>query len=128
MIFTLLADVVLVLHVAFVAFVVLTVPCIYLGKACNWRWVSYFWLRVVHLAGIGIVTAQAWAGVVCPLTDLEMWLRRQGGEDTYAGSFIEHWLHRVLYWELPAWVFVAAYSLFAVLVIFTWIIVPPQKR
>lgn len=125
---SLLADVVLLLHFAFVAFVVLTVPCIYLGRAVHWRWVSRFWLRVIHLAGIGIVTTQAWAGVVCPLTDLEMWLRRQGGQETYAGSFIEHWLHRVLYWDLPAWVFVTAYSLFAALVLFTWIIVPPQKR
>ena len=56
------ADAVLVLHAAFVVFIVLTVPAIYLGAALHWRWVRLLWLRVAHLLGICIVAAQAWAG------------------------------------------------------------------
>ncbi len=126
--YPLLADTVLLIHSAFVAFVVFTVPCIYLGKALHWQWVRIYWLRVAHLAGICIVAAQAWAGVICPLTHLEMWLRRKGGLEAYTQSFIEHWLQRVLYWDFPAWVFIAMYTLFAALVVGTWLLVPPQKR
>ena len=122
-----LATAVLIVHAAFVAFVVLTVPCIYLGKAFNWQWVRIYWLRVAHLAGICIVVAQTWVGVICPLTTLEMWLREKGELVTYGESFIEHWLQQLLYWNFPAWVFIFVYSLFALLVVFTWYVVPPTK-
>ena len=128
MMYPLLANTILLLHATFVAFVVLTVPCIYIGKLRGWRWVRLFWLRVAHLVGICIVVAQAWAGVICPLTTLEMWLREQGGLTGYTGSFIEHWLQTLLYWDLPAWVFIVVYSLFALLIIATWYVVPPLKR
>jgi len=122
-----LANAVLAIHAAFVAFIVLAIPCIYLGKALHWRWVRNYWLRIAHLAGIFIVVAQAWAGVICPLTTLEMWLREKGGLAAYGESFIEHWLQQLIYWSFPAWVFIVIYSLFALLVIFTWYVVPPTK-
>jgi len=89
--------------------------------------VRHFWLRVAHLAGVCIVAAQAWAGVVCPLTTLEMRFRELGQQSTYAAGFIEYWLQTLLYWNLPAWVFIAAYSVFAVLVVAAWYVVPPTR-
>jgi hypothetical protein len=127
MMFTLLANTVLVIHAAFVAFVVLMLPCIAAGGVFGWRWVRRFWLRVAHLAAIGLVTLQAWAGAICPLTTLEMWLAKQGQQATYSGSFVQHWLQQLLYWDLPAWVFIAAYSGFALLVIAAWYCVPPAR-
>ncbi|MDH3978131.1 MAG: DUF2784 domain-containing protein [Gammaproteobacteria bacterium] len=126
--YSLLANTVLVIHAAFIMFVVLTVPCIYIGKALNWRWVRLYWLRVTHVIGICMVAAQAWAGVICPLTTLEMWLRDKGGLATYADSFISHWLQRLIYWDLPAWIFVVIYSFFALLIFLTWHVVPPSKN
>jgi len=128
MMYSLLADAVLVLHAAFVAFVVLMLPCVAAGGILGWRWVRLFWLRVAHLAAIGLVTVQSWAGMICPLTTLEMWLAERGQRATYAGSFIQHWLQRLLYWDLPGWVFIAAYSAFALLVIAAWHLVPPAAR
>lgn len=125
--YSLLANVVLTIHSAFVTFVVLMVPCIYLGKALHWRWIRIYWLRIAHLVGILIVVAQAWAGAICPLTTLEMWLREQGGLNTYGESFIEHWLQELIYWNFPAWVFIFVYSLFALLVVSTWYVVPPAN-
>jgi len=122
-----LANFVLFVHASFVVFVVLGVPFIFLGKAMNWGWVRVRWLRIVHLVGIAVVVAQAWAGVICPLTTLELWLRQKAGLATYSGSFIEHWLQEFLYWDLPSWVFVATYSLFAILVLCTWYLVPPVR-
>ena len=125
--YTVFANSVLIIHASFVVFVVLGVPCILLGGAMNWRWIRLRWLRILHLVGIVVVAAQAWAGVICPLTTLELWLRQKGGLATYSGSFIEHWLQEFLYWTLPAWVFVATYSFFAILVLCTWYLVPPIR-
>ena len=124
--FRMLADAVLVLHVAFVAFVVVGLAFIVIGGLRRWGWIRNPWFRLAHLGAIGVVAAQAWLGVVCPLTTLEMALRRRAGEATYAGSFIAHWLEELLYYEAPAWVFAVAYSAFALLVVGTWWRFPPR--
>lgn len=126
--YQLLADVVLVLHLAVVVFVVGGLVVIIAGNLRRWRWVNAFWFRLSHLAAIAIVVAEAWLGATCPLTRLEMWLRVRARASTYAGSFIEHWVHRVLFYEAPSWVFVLGYSLFGLLVIATWLYFPPAKR
>lgn len=81
------ADVVLVVHLAFVAFVVF-------GGFLAWRWprVAYVQLPVA-LYGVIIEIV----GFRCPLTPLEKWLRRQAGSAGYDGGFVEHYIVRVLY-------------------------------
>lgn len=123
-----LADLVLMLHVAIVLFVVGGLVAVLAGAVAGWAWVRGRRWRLLHLAAIGVVAAQAWLGVVCPLTTLEMWLRQRARAATYEGSFIEHWLQRLLYIDAPAWVFVLAYTLFGALVLATWWWVPPQRR
>ena len=126
--YQLLADVVLTLHVAIVVFVVAGLVLAIVGNLLQWSWANNLWFRLAHLAAIGIVVAQAWFGVICPLTTLEMWLREQAGETTYTGSFIEHWLQALLYYEAPSWVFIAAYSVFGLAVIATWWRWPPKHK
>jgi hypothetical protein len=121
------ADAVLVLHTLFVGFVVLGLALILAGGALGWRWVRNPWFRAAHLAAIGIVVAQSWLGLICPLTTLEAELRRRAGEEAYAGSFIEYWLARLLYYQAPEWVFVALYTVFALLVAGSWLIVRPRS-
>lgn len=126
--YQLLADVVLTLHFAVVAFVVGGVVFVILGNLVGWRWVNVFSLRLAHLAAIAIVAAEAWLGAACPLTKLEMWLRNQAGVTLYSRSFIEHWVQRLLYYEAPAWVFTLAYSFFGLLVLALWLRFPPGAR
>jgi len=128
MIHALFADLILLLHLALVAFFVFMAPLIFIGGRRGWQWVRMPWLRLVHLAGLCVVAALAWVSVVCPLTTLEMWLRREGGQAGYTGDFIAHWLQAILFWELPPWVFIAAYSLFTLMVAWLWYRVPPQRR
>jgi hypothetical protein len=123
--YPLLADAVLATHVAFVVFVIVMVPLIFIGGALGWRWIRRIWLRALHLLGIAVVVLQSWFGIVCPLTTLEMGLRRQGGEVAYAERFIEHWLQALLYWNAPWWVFVVIYTVFGAGVLSTWFLVPP---
>ena len=122
-----LADVVLALHVGVVLFVVGGFVLIVVGNLRGWRWVNAPAFRFAHLGAIAIVVAEAWFGVVCPLTALEMWLRTRAQATTYTGGFIEHWLSRLLYHDAPAWVFTAAYSLFALAVAAAWWRFPPRR-
>ena len=82
-----LADGVVLLHAAFVVFVVV-------GGflALRWRWL--IWVHVP--AAIWGVLIE-YAGWICPLTPLENALRARAGESAYAGGFIEHYVLRVLY-------------------------------
>jgi polyferredoxin len=126
--YQLLADVVLALHVLIVAFVIGGLALIVIGNLRKWRWVNALWFRLAHLGAIAVVVAEVWLGVICPLTTLEMWLREKADATTYNGSFIEHWLQRILYYEAPSWVFTLGYSLFGLIVVATWFCFPPISK
>jgi hypothetical protein len=82
-----LANGVVLLHLAFVAFVVF-------GGFLAWRWPKVRFLHVPALAwGLWVELS----GQICPLTALENHLRRLAGEAGYRGGFISHYLLRVLY-------------------------------
>ncbi len=121
------ADAVLVTHALFVAFVLVGQALIVAGLVRGWHWVRSFRFRLAHLAAIVIVVAQAWLGMLCPLTILENSLRRRAGEPAYASSFIEHWLHRLIYYDAEPWVFTAIYTVFAGVVALTWVYGRPVR-
>jgi hypothetical protein len=85
--YRLAADLVVVLHFAFVAFVAL-------GGLLVRRFRRAAWL---HLPAAAWGAAIELTGLVCPLTPLEKWLRERGGEEIYAGGFIQHYIVPVLY-------------------------------
>lgn len=122
-----LADVVLSIHFAIVVFVVVGLVLIVVGNWRGWRFVNGWWFRLAHLGAIGIVVAQAWLGIVCPLTTLESWLRVQANESAYEASFIEYWVQRALYYDAPMWVFTLAYTLFGLCVVAAWWRYPPGR-
>jgi polyferredoxin len=122
-----LADALLALHVGVVLFVVGLLPLVLVGGARGWVWVRHFRLRLIHVLLMAFIAGQAWLGQLCPLTVWEQNLRRIAGEASYRESFIEHWLSRLLYWEAPWWVFVAAYTGFAVLLGVAWWWVRPRR-
>jgi hypothetical protein len=124
----LLADVVLLVHFGVVAFVGGGLLLVVVGNLLRWRWVNNGWFRLAHALAIAVVVAQAWLGKVCPLTALESWLRARAGLTGYRRSFIEHWVHRLLYYDAPWWVFTLAYTAFALLVLLAWWYFPPRFR
>jgi ABC-type multidrug transport system permease subunit len=124
--YSLLADLVLITHVSFVLFVVIGLVVILTGGALGWKFVRNPWFQAFHLASIGLVVVQAWLGIICPLTKLEMYLREQAGDATYEGTFIAHWLHKLLYYHAPPWVFVVCYTLFGFAVALSWWKVRPR--
>ncbi len=84
-----LADALVVIHLLFVAFVVA-------GGFLLVRWPQLVWL---HLPAAAWGAYIEFSGGICPLTPLENHLRGLGGDATYAGGFVEHYLLPLLYPE-----------------------------
>jgi hypothetical protein len=121
---SILADIVLVVHFGFVAFVVGGLGAVWLGAALGWRWIRNFKFRVAHLAAIAFVAGEALLGVMCPLTVWEDSLRGRGSEI----GFIARFIRSIMFYELPPWVFTLAYVGFAGIVALTLWLVPPSPR
>lgn len=126
--YQLLADLVLAVHAAIVAFIVGGLVLVVAGNLLAWRWVNNLWFRWGHIGAITTVVTESWFGVYCPLTALETTLRHRADDTGYAGSFIEHWFQRLLYYDLPTWVFTLAYTVFGLLVVAAWWIFPPRRQ
>ncbi len=124
--YLLAADVLLFSHVLFVAFVILGLALVLIGKPLAWAWVRNPWFRFVHLAAIGVVVLQSWIGLVCPLTTWEMVLRERADDTVYSGTFMSHWLESLLYYQAPAWVFTVCYTVFGVVVVASWFWIRPR--
>jgi hypothetical protein len=70
-----LADVIVVIHAAYVGYVIVGVVLILLGLLYRWNWIRNPWFRWSHFAMIGVVAAEAVLGIMCPLTRWENQLR-----------------------------------------------------
>jgi hypothetical protein len=81
------ADLVVLLHVAFVVFVVS-------GGLLVLKWPRAAYLHLPAAAWGALIEFAGW---VCPLTPLENHLRRLAGEAGYSGGFVEHYVVDVLY-------------------------------
>ena len=83
----LLADAVVVLHLAFIAFALAG------GALVLWR----PWIAWLHLPAAAWAAYVEFSGTICPLTPLENALRRGAGVAGYEGGFVEHYVVPVIY-------------------------------
>jgi Protein of Unknown function (DUF2784) len=87
MAFELLADLVVVVHLAFVLFVAV-------GGLLVWRWPRLMWCHLPAVAwGIAIITI----GFTCPLTPIEHYLRGRAGQQGHNGGFVDRYVEGVIY-------------------------------
>jgi hypothetical protein len=82
-----LAIAVVLVHMAFVAFVIF-------GGLAVLRWPRLAWVHVPAAIWGALI---ALVGFICPLTPLENWLRVRAGGTAYQTSFLEHYLLPILY-------------------------------
>ncbi len=82
-----MADAVVVLHLAFILFVVL-------GGLAVLRWPWLAWLHVPAAVWGALIEFAGW---VCPLTPFENFLRERGGAVGYTGGFIDHYITAIIY-------------------------------
>jgi hypothetical protein len=85
----LLADGVVIIHLLFICFAVS-------GGILVMRWRMLIWLHLPAVAWAVLVEVNSWP---CPLTPLENFFRRRGGEAGYPGGFVEHYVWPVIYPE-----------------------------
>jgi hypothetical protein len=112
--YQLLADLVVLVHVAFVVFAVL-------GGLLAARWRRLVW---IHLPAVIWAVIVEFFGWVCPLTPLENWLRRRAGQAVYPSDFIAHYILPVLYPEelsREVQITLGAIVLLINLSVYTWI-------
>jgi hypothetical protein len=86
-IFRIAADMLVVLHLGFILFVVL-------GGLAVLKWGRLAWLHLPAAAWGALIVINGW---ICPLTPLEHYLRRAGGQAGYSGGFIDHYLMPIIY-------------------------------
>ena len=89
MLYRSMADLVVVVHLAFIVFVAV-------GGLLAWRWPWLLWL---HAPSLMWAVASVTVGLPCPLTPLEKSLRRLAGEEGYAGGFVDRYVEGVVYPE-----------------------------
>lgn len=87
MLYQIIADCILLLHFAFIVFVVAGGMLVF-----KWRWL--IWFHIPAAIWGAVVEIMGW---ICPLTPIENSLRQVGGGAVYSASFIEHYLVPVIY-------------------------------
>lgn len=87
MTYRILADLVVLVHIAFVIFAIAGGLL-----ALRWRWVVG-----LHLPAAAWAAMIEFAGWVCPLTPLENHFRALAGESTYDRGFVAHYILPILY-------------------------------
>jgi hypothetical protein len=87
MLYSVLAELVLAVHAAFIVFALL-------GGLLALRWRALPWIHLPCVLWVTLVELRGW---ICPLTPLENQLREAAGARGYSGSFIEHYLLPLVY-------------------------------
>ncbi len=123
----LIADIVMLIHFAFIAFVVGGQSLIMIGYHRKWRRATNRVIRGIHVACVLYVAVQAWAGQWCPLTLLENRYRQIAGQETYRNSFIQDWVGRLIYYDAPQWVFTIIYTIFGAVALIYWFLLERQR-
>ena len=120
-----LAEAILGLHLVIIAFNVAYLILIPLGAGHGWRLVRIAWLRLLHLALLAVVVAQALAGRACILT---IWQNNLTGGTAPPPPLIMQWVDRLIYWNLPIWCFAVLYVLVFLYVLALTVLVPFGRR
>lgn len=55
-----------------------------------------------------------------------MYFREKGGQAAYQETFVAHWLHELLFYEAPGWMFSTCYTIFVLAILGAWLFLPPK--
>jgi hypothetical protein len=121
------ATLILLVHLAIVAFNVFGLLIIPVGKWLDWEFVRGFWWRFAHVLSLAVVALQAVLGRACFLTIWETALRANA-DAAEPAPLIATWINGVLYWPLPLWAFAAGYVVVLLYALLLWRWVPPRVR
>src|SRR5215467_9347330 len=127
-IYSFLADTILIIHALIVFFNLGALPAIWLGHFRGWPFARNFWFRMAHLALIAFIAGESLMGAICPLTTWEDQLRVKAGLDPrYQGTFVQHWVHWLIFYDADPRIFAIGYGVFFALVLATLFFVKPRR-
>jgi hypothetical protein len=104
-----LADLVVLVHLAYAGFVLFGFLAIVVGTVRHWAWTRNLRFRVIHFVCAVLVGLESVLGATCPLTTLENDLLQRGGKAGYERSFVGKLMNEVLFYDAPERVFTVAY-------------------
>jgi Protein of Unknown function (DUF2784) len=134
--YSILADIIVGVHIAYIAFVIFGQMAILIGWPVGWGWIRNPWFRLIHLTMILVVVVESLPFVQyeCPLTTWERELRTEAGQfvpvegETPDMGFIGRNLHALMFigsgFEYLVWIYYA----FGAVVVLTLVLVPPRFR
>lgn len=122
-----LATFVLVLHFLWILAVLLPVPLIIWGGFRGAAFVKNPWFRYTHASMMALVLVLAIVQIECPLTSLEKYFLAVAGDVPYAGEFIETWVRKIIFFDIPSTIFLLIYVFFFALIVALLFIFPPRK-
>ncbi len=128
MFYKILADLIIFTHLIWIIFMLAGFFITLYALAFKKSFLNWWKFRTLHLAGIFYVASLSVLGKYCPLTILENFLRAQANpQQVYQGSFIAHYLEKIVYPEIdPLLIKIPTLSI-AVFTIIIFIILPPLK-
>lgn len=125
--YSLLADLIVAVHFLYVMFAVGGQVIIMVGWVCRWQFIKQSTFRISHLIAVAFVALEAVMGIICPLTEWEYNLRQVAGQSVNRDlSFIARLVHTIIFYDFPPWIFTFIHVSFGVLVILTFIFIPPK--
>src|SRR5579859_5337740 len=125
---TMLASVILWIHVGIILFNVLGLLVIPIGAWRGWAFVRIFWWRALHVAVLAIVALQGVFQKLCFLTVWQDVLLARAGQAVSDQPLIERWVISLIFWPLPIWVFTLIYIAAWIATLVLWRLVPPRRR
>ena len=126
--YLLAADLVLLAHFAFVAFVVIGFVFIWIGHFAKIKFSRNAKFRICHVLAMGMVLCESLVGMICSLTEWENALRIKGGAgQVYETGFMKEWVHKIMFFDFSERTFVIIYLSFFALILLTFRIVPPES-
>ena len=119
MVYLILADLVFLIHTAFILFILF-------GGLTMLRWPGVIWLHLPAILWGLLIIIYRW---ICPLTPLENWLLVQGGASPYTGGFLAQYLRPIIYTPGPEIPLTLAIALVVVtLLVNGWVYVGMVRR
>jgi hypothetical protein len=126
--YALAADLIVVIHILYVAYVVAGLVVILVGLRRKWMWVRNPWFRITHLVAILIVVYELIVHANCPLTTWEMQLRATASQPTNQSTFMDRLLSFILVADAPRWLVTDLYFAFGLAIALLFVFAPPRWK
>src|SRR5437763_1452027 len=128
MLYRLLADFVVAIHIGYVFYIFVGMALIVIGLWRKWNWIRNPWFRLTHFSAIFVPVLELIFKTRCVLTVWEFQFRSLAGQPVTEATFMERLMHYVFFAEAPAWLTNGLYYFFALVIILMLVLPPPRLR